>query len=102
MTRPPPRSTLFPYTTLFRSGGVDYSHASGVYLGNWNSNISQGAGFPGGSIEMDFYGGWEKGVGDFRLGVGALYYYYPGTDSDPKRTRLQSTHTSNSYSVLFF
>src|SRR5438067_7113969 len=21
MTRPPPRSTLFPYTTLFRSGG---------------------------------------------------------------------------------
>src|SRR5688572_32753159 len=22
MTRPPPRSTLFPYTTLFRSGGL--------------------------------------------------------------------------------
>src|SRR2546422_4633068 len=24
MIRRPPRSTLFPYTTLFRSGGVDY------------------------------------------------------------------------------
>src|SRR5689334_24433346 len=23
MTRPPPRSTLFPYTTLFRSGAID-------------------------------------------------------------------------------
>src|SRR5205807_4749484 len=23
MTRPPPRSTLFPYTTLFRSGRID-------------------------------------------------------------------------------
>ena len=62
-------------------GGVDYSHASGVYLGNWNSNVSQGAGFPGGNIEMDFYGGWKKAFGDFGLDVGAIYYYYPGTDA---------------------
>ena len=27
-------------------GGVDYAHASGFYLGNWNSNVSSGAGFP--------------------------------------------------------
>src|SRR5688572_31874247 len=26
MIRPPPRSTLFPYTTLFRSLALDYSH----------------------------------------------------------------------------
>src|SRR5438309_6040021 len=26
MIRPPPRSTLFPYTTLFRSGPVDAGH----------------------------------------------------------------------------
>ena len=38
-------------------GGVDYAHASGLYLGNWNSNVSPGAGFPGGNLEMDFYGG---------------------------------------------
>src|SRR2546425_7260486 len=25
MIRRPPRSTLFPYTTLFRSGGVDFA-----------------------------------------------------------------------------
>ena len=62
-------------------GGLDYSHASGVYLGNWNSNVSQGAGFPGGSIEMDFYGGWKKTFGDLGVDVGAIYYYYPGTDA---------------------
>src|SRR5438094_3686777 len=35
MTRPPPRSTLFPYTTLFRSAGeeiVTTSHAYGAVL----------------------------------------------------------------------
>lgn len=66
-------------------GGFDYSHSSGVYLGNWNSNVSQGAGFPGGNIEMDFYGGFKKAFGDFGLDVGAIYYYYPGTDSGPGR-----------------
>jgi len=64
-------------------GGFDYAHASGIYLGNWNSNVSQGAGFPGGNLEMDFYGGWKKSFGDFGLDVGFIYYYYPGTDSGP-------------------
>src|SRR5256714_11871764 len=62
-------------------GGFDYSHASGIYLGNWNSNVSQGAGYPGGNIEMDFYGGYKRAFGDFGLDVGAIYYYYPGTHS---------------------
>src|SRR5258706_11894889 len=62
-------------------GGFDYSHESGVYLGNWNSNVSQGAGYPGGNIEMDFYGGHKKAFGDFRPHVGLLYYYYPPNDA---------------------
>ena len=62
-------------------GGFDYAHSSGLYIGNWNSNVSQGAGFPGGNLEMDFYGGWKKAFGDFGLDVGFIYYYYPGTDS---------------------
>jgi uncharacterized protein (TIGR02001 family) len=64
-------------------GGFDYSHSSGVYLGNWNSNISSGAGYPGGNLEMDFYGGWKGAFGDFGVDVGALYYYYPGSSSNP-------------------
>jgi uncharacterized protein (TIGR02001 family) len=63
-------------------GGFDYAHGSGLYLGNWNSNVSEGAGFPSGNLEMDFYGGWKKAFGDFGLDVGAIYYYYPGTDAN--------------------
>src|SRR3712207_739556 len=33
MIRRPPRSTLFPYTTLFRSAGVDRPVATGLALG---------------------------------------------------------------------
>jgi uncharacterized protein (TIGR02001 family) len=62
-------------------GGFDYSHSSGIYVGNWNSNVNPGAGFPGGNLEMDFYGGWKKSFGDFGLDVGAIYYYYPGSDA---------------------
>ena len=63
-------------------GGVDYAHSSGLYVGNWNSNVNSGAGFPHANLEMDFYGGWKKAFGDFGLDVGAIYYMYPG--SDPK------------------
>jgi uncharacterized protein (TIGR02001 family) len=61
-------------------GGFDYAHSSGLYVGNWNSNVSSGAGFPGGNIEMDFYGGYKTTFGDFGLDVGTIYYYYPGTN----------------------
>ena len=64
-------------------GGVDYSHASGLYAGNWDSNVNSGAGYPGGSIEMDFYGGWKKTWDDWGLDLGGIYYYYPGTHASP-------------------
>ncbi len=48
-------------------GGVDYTHASGLYVGNWNSNVSSGAGFPDGNLEMDFYGGYKTTLGDFAV-----------------------------------
>ena len=62
-------------------GGVDYAHSSGLYVGNWNSNVSSGAGFPDGNLEMDFYGGYKHAFGDFGIDVGAIYYYYPGSEA---------------------
>jgi uncharacterized protein (TIGR02001 family) len=64
-------------------GGFDVSHASGFYLGNWNSNLSWlGDSNPDVSapIEMDFYGGFRNtfGGGDWSYDVGVLQYYYPG------------------------
>jgi uncharacterized protein (TIGR02001 family) len=66
-------------------GGLDYSHASGLYAGTWASNISWlrdfGAYTGGASLEWDFYGGYKGTIGksDFGYDVGLLYYYYPGT-----------------------
>ena len=59
-------------------GGIDYSNKNGLYLGNWNSNVS-GNQYPNGSgIEMDFYGGWKHNWDDFGIDIGTIYYYYPG------------------------
>jgi uncharacterized protein (TIGR02001 family) len=61
-------------------GGIDYSHASGLYLGNWDSNLS-GNQYPNGSsIEMDLYGGYRRSFGDLGLDLGTIYYYYPGSE----------------------
>ena len=65
-------------------GGFDYSHASGIYLGAWGSNISwlSDAG-PGISapVELDVYGGYKNSFagGDWNYDVGVLTYNYPGT-----------------------
>lgn len=64
-------------------GGIDYSHSSGLYVGNWNSNVSSGAGFAEGNLEMDFYGGYKLGLGDLTLDFGGIYYYYPGSSGRP-------------------
>lgn len=87
-------------------GGVDYAHASGVYVGTWLSNITwftdQNAGvksapvalsspgavgapyLPGksnqASLEWDIYGGYKGSfAGDWNYDVGILRYEYPGT-----------------------
>src|SRR5689334_24551747 len=38
MLRRPPRSTLFPYTTLFRSGQIGFLPPSGHMAGIWGRN----------------------------------------------------------------
>ena len=64
-------------------GGVDFSHASGLYLGSWASNISwleDGAYYDNSSLELDVYGGYRNSIGETGLGydVGVLQYIYPG------------------------
>ena len=59
-------------------GGIDFAHKSGIYPGNWNSNVDSGL-FNGANIEMDFYGGWKTSFAGFGIDVGVLYYYYPGS-----------------------
>lgn len=76
-------------------GGIDFAHSSGFYVGNWNSNVSEGAGFPSGNLEMDFYGGYKASFGDFGIDVGAIYYYYPGSDASfSNGTQLTNAKTT--------
>lgn len=59
--------------------GMDYSHASGLYLGTWASNVSGNQYLNGAGLEWDFYGGYKFEVAkDLTLDIGTLYYYYPG------------------------
>lgn len=59
-------------------GGFDYAHASGFYVGNWNSNVESPL-YNGASLEMDFYGGYKGTLGSVSYDVGAIYYAYPGS-----------------------
>ena len=76
-------------------GGFNYAHSSGFYAGNWNSNVSSGAGFPDGNIEMDFYGGYKASFGDFGLDVGGIMYYYPGSEAKVLGVKADSGAVSN-------
>ena len=75
-------------------GGIDYSHSSGLYLGNWNSNVS-GNQFPNGSsIEMDFYGGWKHSFGRFRARRRHDLLLLPGRQAPRLESRQRPTTTS--------
>lgn len=61
-------------------GGVDYSHADGWYAGLWGSNVSSNS-YAGGSLELDYYGGYNgKFTDDFGWTAGGYGYYYPGAN----------------------
>lgn len=64
-------------------GGLDYTHASGIYLGTWGSNvgwIEDYQGYASGNVEFDLYGGYRGGIGDTGLNydLGIIGYFYPG------------------------
>src|SRR2546430_13045955 len=80
MIRRPPRSTLFPYTTLFRS------QALGVAPGASRAHIELPA-VPGAAYDL---------AGARVLVAAGL----GGSDQDRKSTRLNSSHSQISYAVF--
>jgi Bacterial protein of unknown function (Gcw_chp) len=57
--------------------GFEYAPAAGVYLGTWGSNVSGNQYLNGGSLELDWYGGYRRRAGPVELDAGLLYYWYP-------------------------
>src|SRR3712207_8442904 len=84
MIRRPPRSTLFPYTTLFRSFSIRCRQ-------NACDATAEGSG-PGGL-------GWDEGVRP-RGGGRGLARRSGGLRGDRKSTRLNSSHANISYAVF--
>src|SRR5690606_24754036 len=82
--RRPPRSTLFPYTTLFRSRGQDYAWmvVSSIKRFQFNYNQTNGAVIPGILAEPNFFGFGKDG------GPNAGFIY--GTEFDIKRKFIES------------
>jgi uncharacterized protein (TIGR02001 family) len=63
-------------------GGLDYSHSSGVYVGNWNSNVSSASYRDSAGLEHDLYGGFKKEiVKGLELDVGTYNYIFNRTNS---------------------
>src|SRR2546427_7467389 len=98
MIRRPPRSTLFPYTTLFRSLG--------------QTVVIENAGGAGGSIALGRVAraapdGYTIDIGQWDTHVGNIIYplnYDLQKDfdgvADRKSTRLNSSHSQISYAVF--
>src|SRR5438094_5096479 len=80
MLRRPPRSTLFPYTTLFRSDGA----RPRLRLEGKDGKLA-----PGGTHAQR---GTREGFGMFWLDTAIL--------ADRKSTRLNSSHRTISYAVF--
>src|SRR5260221_971541 len=89
MIRRPPRSTLFPYTTLFRSL---LEVAPGVRLGA--RLYAADTAFP---TIIYFHGNGEVAGDHDDI---AKFYFSAGVNLDRKSTRLNSSHTVISYAVF--
>src|SRR5690349_22699912 len=88
MIRRPPRSTLFPYTTLFRSQGFDENVGMVAPVVEWSSRSPWG------------WVAWQLvAVGLIALAV-AMIRTGPIRSVDRKSTRLNSSHVEISYAVF--
>src|SRR2546430_11210951 len=102
MIRRPPRSTLFPYPTLFRSG----VHTGRTATGTGAKDLLPPR--PGGHLGRDGHGPGRVGgdllfvpegpaAGSLRGSVGGSGN---GVRGDRKSTRLNSSHSQISYAVF--
>src|SRR3712207_8777989 len=90
MIRRPPRSTLFPYTTLFRSSySSGFNEKGWAFTGNLTYRWAK-RGYVEGTFynALSYFVGVQKLLGDHSLSL------------DRKSTRLNSSHANISYAVF--
>src|SRR5690349_23157873 len=89
MIRRPPRSTLFPYTTLFRS--VPFCATASRGLGSSMVDVNGG---------VRLSGRWKYASGSDFADWFIVMQPVPGNLEDRKSTRLNSSHVEISYAVF--
>src|SRR5690625_6000654 len=92
MIRPPPRSTLFPYTTLFRSKALEAAHPGTQtfrQFREYRAAFSQLLGIPD-----------EKALGLLHK-IQSAKELGDVNAQDRKSTRLNSSHVAISYAVFY-
>src|SRR5690348_17807863 len=87
MIRRPPRSTLFPYTTLFRSEVI----FGRIRMGNFEGTVAY-AFYPGSRLIR------QEAI--VSTNEPDMAYFYDAGIRDRKSTRLNSSHPSISYAVF--
>src|SRR5688572_31250956 len=87
MIRPPPRSTLFPYTTLFRSGR---SSEFGIGEPKFGVQVR----------DKDFEKARSSSGLYLRFSLDSKFLTPPAELRDRKSTRLNSSHSQISYAVF--
>src|SRR3712207_7765784 len=97
MIRRPPRSTLFPYTTLFRSPGTTGIDDQAVWL---SGDQLAYAAAPAGGGPSSIYAVPADGSAPPQLLVADAMSPVPLSPSDRKSTRLNSSHANISYAVF--
>src|SRR3712207_8479198 len=101
MIRRPPRSTLFPYTTLFRSERSMHPGPPGRETAVRRNSEAEGAAL----IRSSACGARDTShpVGSAGVGVSAAHLLDRNSvrwDQDRKSTRLNSSHANISYAVF--
>src|SRR3712207_8972092 len=89
MIRRPPRSTLFPYTTLFRS--IPYA-SSLDHVGYFTRSVKDAA------IVLEVLAGRDDL--DLTSSMLPVPHYSQEINADRKSTRLNSSHANISYAVF--
>ncbi|NQY37815.1 MAG: hypothetical protein HRT37_23255 [Alteromonadaceae bacterium] len=78
------------------SGGIDYEHKSGFYMGTWVSNADWSEMM---TYELNIYGGYSGEVQSLTYDVGFMHYAYPDSIIDTDFTEINASVSYGAFTL---